>query len=163
MVCVGIWERGEGILSAVAAGADGIDLKLIGGRHPAELASQPLDLLVVSPGAAGWAGAGAVDCRSVLLPGRAGPLSQLLRGEYAVSYGTSPKDTLTLSSLEGDQLCLSLQRELVTLEGAVVDRQELVLALPPQVSPLPVLAAAGALLMLGVPPERLMERWSFQP
>lgn len=108
-------------------------------------------------------GPGAVDCRSVLLPGRAGPLSQLLRGEYAVSYGTSPKDTLTLSSLEGDQLCLSLQRELVTLEGAVVDRQELVLALPPQVSPLPVLAAAGALLMLGVPPERLMERWSFQP
>ena len=46
-------------------------------------------------------------------------------------------------------------RELVTVEGRVVERQELPLRLPDHMSPLPVLAAAGALLLLGVPPEEL--------
>lgn len=155
MVRVGVWERDEGILSAVSAGAQGLEFQLMGGRHPAELAIQPLDLLVISPCASGWAGAGAVDCRAVLLPGQVGPLARLLRGEYAVSYGTSPRDTITFSSMEGDRIALALQRELVTLEGTVVDRQELVLRFPPERSHLALLAAAGALLLLGVPPERL--------
>lgn len=104
--------------------------RLRSGRHPAELAEGVLDLLVVSPGALGWAGAGAVDCRTVLLPGGAGPLARALRTGQAVSYGTSPRDTLTFSSLEGDRICLALQRELVTLQGTVVEQQEMVLPFP---------------------------------
>ena len=73
----------------------------------------------------------------------------------AVSYGTGPRDTLTLSSREGRQLWCAIQRELVTVEGRVVERQELPLRLPDHMSPLSVLAAAGALLLLGVPPEEL--------
>ena len=130
--------------------------RLRSGRHPAELAEGVLDLLVVSPGALGWAGAGAVDCRTVLLPGGAGPLARALRTGQAVSYGTSPRDTLTFSSLEGDRICLALQRELVTLQGTVVEQQEMVLPFPPEVSPLPFLATAGTLLLLGMPPEQLM-------
>ena len=72
-----------------------------------------------------------------------------------MSYGTSPRDTLTFSSLEGDRLCLAVQRELVTLGGAVVEQQELVLPFSTGASPLPFLAAAGTLLLLGVPPEEL--------
>ena len=105
---------------------------------------------------AGWAGAGAVDCRTVLLPGGAGPLARALRTGQAVSYGTSPRDTLTFSSLEGDRICLALQRELVTLQGTVVEQQEMVLPFPPEASPLPFLATAGTLLLLGMPPEQLM-------
>ena len=41
------------------------------------------------------------------------------------------------------------------MEGRVVERQELPLRLPDHMSPLSVLAAAGALLLLGVPPEEL--------
>ena len=41
------------------------------------------------------------------------------------------------------------------VEGRVVERQELPLRLPDHMSPLSVLAAAGALLLLGVPPEEL--------
>lgn len=155
MLCVGIWERDEGIFPAVSAGAGPRRPRLIAGRHPAELAEPALDLLVVSPGATGWAGVSTVSCRTALLPGQAGPLARLLRGECVVSYGTSPKDTLTFSSLEGNRLCLALQRELVTLQGSVVERQELVLHLPPERSPLALLAAAGTLLLLGVPPEQL--------
>ena len=72
-----------------------------------------------------------------------------------MSYGTSARDTLTLSSLEGDQICVALQRDIVTVSGAVVERQELVLPFPPGRSPLPWLCAVGALLLMDVPPERL--------
>ena len=112
----------------------------------------------MSPAARGWAGAGAVPCGTVLLPGTAGPLARALNARQAVSYGTSPRDTLTFSSLEGDRLCLAVQRELVTLGGAVVEQQELVLPFSTGASPLPFLAAAGTLLLLGVPPEELPAR-----
>ena len=134
MIEVGIWERDEGILDAVARRLPPSAARLRSGRHPAELAEGVLDLLVVSPGALGWA----------------------LRTGQAVSYGTSPRDTLTFSSLEGDRICLALQRELVTLQGTVVEQQEMVLPFPPEASPLPFLATAGTLLLLGMPPEQLM-------
>lgn len=157
MVRVGIWERDEGIAAAVrsALGAQGEQVALLSGSHPADFTCGRLDLLCVSAGAAGWAGLGAVDCRMLLLPGSAGPLARGSRCACAVSYGTSPRDTLTFSSLEGEKICVSLQRELVTLEGCVVEQQELVLPFPPGASPLPYLAAVGVLLLLGTPPEQL--------
>ena len=136
---MGIWERDEGIRTAVEAGLGELAAEVRAGRHPAELAGARLELLTVSPAARGWAGAGAVPCGTVLLPGTAGPLARALNARQAVSYGTSPRDTLTFSSLEGDRLCLAVQRELVTLGGAVVEQQELVLpfstgAFPPALS-----------------------------
>ncbi len=160
MVRVGIWERDEGLYEAVKTALErrgGPLPELVRGSHPAHLADGALDLLCVSPGAVGWAGAGAIQCRTVLLCGASGPLARNLHAESAVSYGTSARDTLTLSSLEGDQLCAALQRELVTVQGRVVERQELVLPFPAGASPLPWLAAVGALLLLGVTPEELME------
>ena len=72
-----------------------------------------------------------------------------------VSYGPGPRDTLTLSSREGDLLWLALQREVVTVQGQVVERQEFpfrsTAAQPTQAA----LAVAGALLLLGVRPEHL--------
>ena len=156
---VGIWERDAGIRTAVEAGLGELAAEVRAGRHPAELAGARLELLTVSPAARGWAGAGAVPCGTVLLPGTAGPLARALNARQAVSYGTSPRDTLTFSSLEGDRLCLAVQRELVTLGGAVVEQQELVLPFSTGASPLPFLAAAGTLLLLGVPPEELPARF----
>lgn len=155
MVRVGIWERGEGIFDAVHAALRSRSeiAELIRGDHPADFTDGKLDLLCISPSATGWAGAGAVDCRMLLIPGAAGPLARGLRCSCAVSYGTSPKDTLTFSSLEGDQICVALQRELVTLGGGIVEQQELVLPFAPQKSPMPYLAAVGILLLLDVPTE----------
>lgn len=89
----------------------------------------------------------------LLLPGAAGPLARGMRCRSAVSYGTSPRDTLTFSSLEGDRICLALQRELVSLAGHVVERQEFVAPFPPGEDPMTFLAAAGVLLLLGAKPE----------
>ena len=105
---MGIWERDEGIRTAVEAGLGELAAEVRAGRHPAELAGARLELLTASPAARGWAGAGAVPCGTVLLPGTAGPLARALNARQAVSYGTSPRDTLTFSSLEGDRLCLAV-------------------------------------------------------
>ena len=88
-------------------------------------------------------------CRILLTPGP-------LRGCAApsvVSYGPSPRDTLTFSSLRAGGMVLDLQREIVTLAGRRVERQEL--ALPVRGEPLLTLAWAGTLLLAGAEPETL--------
>lgn len=94
-------------------------------------------------------------CRTALLPGDP-PLAQLaLQAASAVSYGSGPRNTLTLSSRTGDRLWMALQRELVTVQGQVVERQEFPWRLSPGSSPQAALAVAGALLLLGISPEQL--------
>ncbi len=115
-------------------------------------------LLVVSPRAAARALELPGACRTVLLPGDAGNLLDGLRAASAVSYGVSPRDSLTISSRENGKLWAALQRELVTVGGQVVERQEFPLTLAPETGELPALAVAGALLLLGVPPEELDAR-----
>ncbi|MCQ4866575.1 hypothetical protein [Pseudoflavonifractor phocaeensis] len=159
MTRVGIWGRDRGVFEAVrnALGDRGPRVKLLPGAHPADFAEGKLDLLCVTPEATGWAGLSAVNCRVLLLPGTAGPLARGLRCVSAVSYGTSPRDTLTFSSLEGDQICLALQREIVDVDGGVVEQQEFVLPFPPGLPPAGYLAAAGVLLLLGVEPGKLAD------
>ena len=140
-----VLERGEGIRRAVQAG-----LSAWGGG-----AAGPSGLLVISPRAAESGLLRIPACRVVLLPGVGRETLGELRAASAVSYGLSPRDSLTLSSREGERLWCALQRELVTLDGAVVERQEFPVLPPPALEPLSALAAAGALLLLGVPPERL--------
>lgn len=150
---VGVWEKNEGLCEAIGEDLKKSDLDrpaMFCGCHPAELAGVSLDLLVVSPGATGWAGAAKVTCRLLLLPGSAGPMTRGMQVEGAVSYGTGPKNTITMSSLEGDKICLAIQRELVTVEGGVVERQELVLPYPAgRETPDLFMARVGTLLLLG--------------
>ncbi|MEG1858591.1 MAG: hypothetical protein RR216_07585, partial [Pseudoflavonifractor sp.] len=152
-----IWERDEGIFPAVQAvlARRDVPVALLHGSHPAEFAEEKPDLLCVSAGARGWAGLSAIACRVLLLPGGMGPLARNLPCVCAVSYGTSPKDTLTFSSLGGARMCLALQRELVRLDGSVAEQQELVLPCAGQLSPMSYLAAAGVLLLLGISPAEL--------
>ena len=141
-------EEDEGIGSAIRRGLRGHT-----GRSGAS-AGHPT-LLVVSPGAARRGLRLPAACRTVLLPGDAGQLLEGVRAASAVSYGVSPRDSLTISSREGDRMWAALQRELVTVDGQVVERQEFPLAVPPGTRELSALAVAGALLLLGVPPEDL--------
>lgn len=148
MECFQVLEAGEGIEQTILRGLaarGGLGGRCARGNHPA--------LVVVSPRAAAAGVPLPRQCRTVLLPGGAGGLP--LRAASAVSYGASPRDSLTLSSREGDTLWAALQRELVTVDGQVVERQEFPLRLEPGAGELPSLAAAGALLLLGVPPEEL--------
>ena len=149
MDCFQVVECGEGIEEAILRGLTARNGEgwRCSDRHPA--------LLVVSPQAIRRGLPLPPACRTVLLPGDAGERLGNLQAASAVSYGNSPKDSLTLSSREGPVLWAALQRELVTLEGRVVERQEFPLPLTPPGGELPTLAAAGALLLLGVTPEEL--------
>lgn len=155
MLCVyriGLWERDGAVSGWAEQVLGGRGIKLERGAHAGAFSGLKLDLLAVAPDSADWAGAEAVSCRMALLPGQAGVLARRLHAPCAVSYGASSRDSLTLSSLEGARLYLSIQRELVTLEGQIVDRQELPLPLPPGQSPQMILARAGLLLLAGISP-----------
>ena len=90
--------------------------------------------------------------RYLLLPDGMQPV---IRADCAVSYGLSGRDSITVSSLGENTMAISLQRELVTVSGHVLERQELLL---PQISDLSAeetLAVYGALLLLDAAPSDL--------
>lgn len=144
---IGVWEQSEG-LGALARELSGEAAEVADAEHPALLAGREYDLLVVSPRAVGWAGAAALQCQTVLLPGSAGALTGSLRAERAVSYGLNPKDTLTVSSLSGERICVALQRGIIRLDGSVVEEQEIVLPYGGELPEL-VLARVGINLLVG--------------
>ncbi|MDE6259496.1 MAG: hypothetical protein K2M42_01335 [Oscillospiraceae bacterium] len=145
---IGVWERDEGLAERVSRLAEGTQTLVRACRHPALLAGLTLDLLIVSPGATGWAGAGALNCRTALLPGGRSALTRALPAGVVLSYGASSRNTLTLSSLDGQRASVAVQREFIDLGGKAVDRQELVLPYDGG-SPDLLLAEAGAALLLG--------------
>ncbi|MDR0294074.1 MAG: hypothetical protein LBH95_07990 [Oscillospiraceae bacterium] len=83
------------------------------------------------------------------------PPSAHVTARQTVTYGLGAQNTLTLSSRSGDGCLLSLQRDIVTLSGRRLERQEI--PLPPLPRPEAGLAAAGALLVADCPPDRLYE------
>ena len=80
-----------------------------------------------------------------------------LRADWVVSYGLAESSTLTFSSLDPAGPVLSLQREVPTLTGEILDRQELPIGPQPGARPEEILCTAGALLVAGLPPEKLNE------
>lgn len=145
---IGVWERDEGLAERISQLAEGKSALVRACRHPALLAGLDLDLLVVSPGATGWAGAATLLCHMALLPGGLSALTRSLPADTVLSYGASSRNTLTLSSLEEQQASVAVQREFVSLDGHAVERQELVLPYDGR-SPDLFLAEAGAALLLG--------------
>lgn len=112
----------------------------------ADVAGLDWDLLALTRGAAKPAFSGTLCARCLLLPGDSEPsLLRALRASEVVSYGFSPRDTLTLSSVTGTDRFLCLQRSLLTLDGALLEPQELPLS--PALS---ALDAEDALLAAGV-------------
>ena len=97
-----------------------------------------------------------LSCRALLLPGDATVerLSQI-SSKWATSFGLSAKDSITVSSLGPTCAVLALQRELITLDGLIIEQQELPLPIPHTASAPEMMALYGSLLLLGVPPERL--------
>lgn len=146
---VGVWSAGGGGLAKRLEARLGRRFDLLPGTHPADFAQRPIDLLVIAPDATGLAGAGILRPRLALLPGGSVALAQRVRAVSAVSYGLGRQNTLTLSSMEGGSVSVALQRELVTLSGSTVERQEWVLPYDrEQLTPEELLCLSGALLLL---------------
>ena len=95
-----------------------------------ELAQAVWALLALTPSGLLQLEKGLVRCRVLLLPGGSPPeLAALADAECLITYGLSPRDSLTLSSLEEPVLCV--QRTLPRPGGGMVEPQEFPLgALP---------------------------------
>lgn len=155
MYTIGILESGRGLSSFLGDFLpEGLlqQIDLCPAEHlpPGEKA----DLLVLSPDLNQQAAA-PFPCRVLLAPGRLAPLAGNTEADWAVSYGISSTDSLTLSSLGEETISLALQREMVTLNGDCVECQEFLLPRGGHTSPLHVLACAGIQLLLGIPPEEV--------
>lgn len=151
---VGVWSESGEIYRRLQASLGQSRHRLLWARHPSQLALRPLELLIIAPSAKALAGAGAITSPFALLPGRTPSLCRWVQALSAVSYGLGSKNTLTYSSLEGEQVSLALQRELITLSGQRIDPQEWVLPLPQgSLSPEEFLCLTGAQLLLDQSPE----------
>lgn len=95
-----------------------------------------------------------VRCRLLLAPGECPELGGI-RAERVVTYGLSPRDSLTLSSLAEPVLCV--QRALPRPDGTVIEPQEFPLTdLPaPAAELLPLLG----LRLLQMPLEKALRLW----
>ena len=140
---IGVWEQEENLAERVTALAEGRHAMVRACSHPALLAGTELDLLVVSPGATGWAGALA------LLPGGLSALTRSLPAGTILSYGPSGRNTITLSGLNDGHAAVAIQREFPSLSGRSVERQELVLPFDGTTTPDLFLAQVGTALLLG--------------
>lgn len=117
------------------------------GRINAALcASSSVDLLIIPRGA--YPGGETAGC--TLLAG-----GQDIGGENTVHCGLSELDELTLSSIGRTGAMLSLQKDITTLGGKLLERQEIPVRLASPAEPEAVLAAAGAMLLLGADTDRL--------
>lgn len=112
-----------------------------------------------------WTGGNAVLDALVVLPGtrtrvpvRApvviAPAECDADAAQLITYGYGARETLTYSSMDTDGPVLAIQRELVTIHGLRLERQEIPL-LPLNAGPETALAIAGALLAAGLPPSEL--------
>ncbi|MDR0905650.1 MAG: hypothetical protein LBN00_05685 [Oscillospiraceae bacterium] len=104
------------------------------------------DVVVVSPR---YRGAANVECGTVLTPD--GGAITALGAKNVVTYGMSPRATLTLSSLGETTAMLAVQREIATAHGTVVEEQEIKVTAGKSADA--TLAAAGASIMLGLIPK----------
>ena len=88
-------------------------------------------------------------CRLLLAPGECPSILTRIRAETVISYGLSPRDSLTLSSLTEPVLCV--QRALPRPDGTVIDPQEF--PLPPLPAPAEALLPILGLRLLQMPLE----------
>ena len=152
MDTVGIWSNSDA-LAVKLKGRLGRAYRFVPGDHPACFAprgdrTSPVDLLVVAPDATGLAGLTVLRPRLALLPGGSAAACRGVRAASAVSYGLGSQNTLTLSSMTGTSVSVALQRELLTLSGKAVERQEWVLPMDRAATAEEFLCLAGVLLLL---------------
>ena len=71
------------------------------------------------------------------------------------TYGMGSTDDVTYSSIDGSKKVVSLQNEMTALTGKTVESQDIPVTQPGEISSDELLAAMAALIILGVPPEKL--------
>lgn len=103
-------------------------------RGEVELSEQTWGILLLPPGTVRGRQEVPISCACLLVEGTCpAELLSSVKTAHVVTYGMSPRDSLTLSSLQEPVLCV--QRSLIRPDGTVIEPQELPLGelpLPPE-------------------------------
>ena len=103
-------------------------------RKTVDLSERSWGTLLLPPGTVRAIQAVPVSCKCLLVEGDCRPeLLAAVETGHVITYGLSPRDSLTLSSLREPVLCV--QRSLQRPDGAIIEPQELPmgeLPLPPE-------------------------------
>lgn len=123
--------------------------QIVSPRFPEELAERRWDLLALTAEGCRLLTEGEVCCRCriLLLPGGEAKVLKFIGSDCAVDYGLSPRNSLTLSGLEG-QMVVCVQRTLPAFTGGPIEPQEIPLPeknLPPE----KLLVVSGIRLLMG--------------
>ena len=122
--------------------------EVLGAVRPEELSGRVWDLLALTEQGCQSLGEALLLCRILLVPGDCPVvLPNRLGAEAVITYGLSPRDSLTLSSLAEPVICV--QRDLPRPDGTVVEPQEL--PLPPLPFPAEQLLPLLGLRLLQMP------------
>jgi hypothetical protein len=141
------------IISAIREhGGSPEKVRIVNASSCAEISGRP-DILVLTGDAAGTClmTSERIQCEILLLPGDFVACENDAHGFDArciVTYGMSPKNTITFSSISETTCVLAIQREFLTVNGDMLERQEIKIA--GGMRPDRLLAVAGALLILGL-------------
>lgn len=111
------------------------------------ISAETTDLLIIAPGAE----PPFPNCNILLIPDE---MMAVPKAKIAVSYGMSPKCSITLSST-GEKPILAIQREITTLSGKTIEPQEIYIQNKYGLPPYPLMAVAAAKLILGLSPDSL--------
>jgi len=108
------------------------------------------DLIVITAEMAQNFSAWDLECSILFAPGQyASRVAGGVNTGCVVSYGMSGKDTVTISSINEDMAVLALQRELMTLDEKVLERQEIPVRYSGRTSSDRVMGIFGSLLLMG--------------
>jgi hypothetical protein len=148
----------EKIAAAIArvfkknSGKNNISVLILSSDRYAFFKACEFDLLVISPNAR-LTEKTDLNSGCILIPGTLLDSLNSAGADYAITYGMSPRDTVTASSISDGGIVVTLQRELVTLSGEILERQDLPKLPLKQSAPEKMMSVLTALLLLGVPPD----------
>jgi len=91
-------------------------------------------------------------CQVAILCGSERPDAACLSGQV-LGVGSSPKDTLTFSSIAGGKLVAALLRDISALDGTPIPAQEFPIEMVPGAGLDDMLAVGAALLVMGALPD----------
>lgn len=98
-----------------------------------------------------------IQAKIALLPGDfCSDIYQNIHADCIITYGLSSKNSVTISSIDEDELLVSIQRELLNIADKVIEQQDFPVETIPELDAVQTLAVTAARLLFGFSVNRMV-------